>query len=74
MTGDAKVEVRAIFADECPADDAISRHLGGSVYGLDLTHGALEIFDEVGAVGSDREGAAGVKDDVDDVGIAGGAG
>ena len=69
MTGDAKVEVRTIFADERPANDTIARHRGRSVHGLDLAHGAFEIFDEVGAVGRNREGTAGVKDDVNDGGI-----
>ena len=73
MAWHAEVKVCAVFAYECPADNAIAGHFSRSIDGLDLTHGALEVLDEVVPIGCDRECTPGIEDDVDDRRVASGA-
>ena len=61
------VELSAVFADECPSNASVAGHFCGTVDRLYRADGAGIVFDEVATIWRDLKGAAGVKDDVDDV-------
>jgi hypothetical protein len=67
MARDNQVDMLTILTDEGPANFAIARHGGGTVHGLNISHGSLGIFDKIPAIWGNRERTASVENDVDDV-------
>jgi hypothetical protein len=70
MTGNLDVEMLTIFADQSPTNNAATGQRGRAVDSLNCSvgTGTVVVDDEVSFVGSDGEGASGIKNDVDDVG------
>ena len=68
VTRDEKIHLMAVLADESPANETGAHQSSRTIDRLDLTKRSGLVGDEISFVGSDRESAASVENDIDNVG------
>jgi hypothetical protein len=68
VTRDEKIHLMAVLADESPANETGAHQSSRTINRLDLTNRSGLVGDKISFVGSDRESAASVENDIDNVG------